>query len=184
MKRLIYHRTVIIVLLMLISQNCFPENFIADKYMKSAFNFPDTNKNNHLSIFDAVNFITEISPGEIISAEKKFRKDNPVWELILVTEQGSAVKFEVSYYERTILSVVSDETPFAYELRPSQKFISLSEAIKIVSSHTPQNVMKWKFHKVKDSWEYNFWLFTKSGKAQLRLNAESGEIISSKKKNK
>lgn len=184
MKRLNYHRTVIIVLLMLISQNCFPGNFIADKYMKSAFNFPDTNKNNHLSIIDAVNFISEISPGEIVSAEKKFRKDNPVWELILLTEPGSAVKFEVSYFERTILSVISDETPVKYDLRPSENFISLSQAIKIVSEHTPQNVLKWKFHKIKDSWEYSFWLFTKSGKAQLRLNAESGEIISSKKKSK
>jgi len=169
---------------MLISQNCFPENFIADKYMKSTFNFPDTNNNTHINIVEAVNFISEKSSGEIISAEKKFRKDNPFWELILFSESGSAVKLEVSCFERTILSMISDETPAAFDLRPSENFISLTEALKIVSEQTPQKVMKWKFHKVKDNWEYNFWLFTKSGKAQLRLNAESGEIISSKKKSK
>lgn len=184
MTRKNYHQTAILILLMLISQNCFPENFIADKYMNSAFNFPDTNNNTHLSIVDAVNFISERSRCEIISAEKKFRKDNPVWELILITETGSSVKLEVSYFERAILSMNSDESPSAFDLRPSENFISLTEALKIVSEQTPQNVMKWKFHKVKDNWEYNFWLFTKSGKAQLRLNAESGEIISSKKKSK
>ncbi|MBK8981949.1 MAG: hypothetical protein IPM38_06415 [Ignavibacteria bacterium] len=184
MTRKNYHQTAILILLMLISQNCIPENFDADKYKETTFNFPDTNKNNHLSIVDAVNFISEKSHGEIVSAEKKFRKDNPVWEINLITEPGSAVKIEVSYFERSVLSMISDETPFTYDLRPSENFISLTEAIRIVSEHTQQNVMKWKFHKVKDNWEYNFWLFTKSGKAQLRLNAESGEIISSKKKSK
>lgn len=166
------------------SGNCFLENTNLNIYKQTSLLFLDTIKNNSLTISDAVNFVKEISGGDVISAERKFKKSDPLWELILITEDGSFVKMEISFYERTVLLMSSEEGPFTYDIKPAQEFISLSEAIKIADSQSSQKVLKWKFLKLKDKWEYNFWLFTKSGKAQLRLDAETGEIITGKKNKK
>ena len=165
--------------------NCFSENTNLNKYMQTSLLFLDTNKNKTLTISEAVNFVMEISGGEVISAERKFKKSDPLWELILITSEGSFVKMEISFFDKTVLMMSSDEGPFTYDIKPSQDYISLFEAINIADSQSSQKVLKWKFLKVKDKWEYNFWLFTKSGKAQLRLDAETGEIITGKRtKNK
>jgi len=166
------------------SGNCFSENTNLNYYKQTSLFFLDTNQNNSLTISDAVNFVKEISGGEVISAERRFKKSDPVWEIILISEEGSFVKMEISFYERTVYMMNSDEGPFTYDIKPATDLISLSEAIKIADSRSSQKVLKWKFLKVKDKWEYNFWLFTKSGKAQLRLDAETGETITGKKTKK
>ncbi|MBS1519329.1 MAG: PepSY domain-containing protein [Bacteroidetes bacterium] len=167
--------------------NCsksYSENQCLNKYNKTSLIFLDTNKKNHQSITDAIELVREIMNGEIISACRKFRKDYPYWEINIIAAGGSSVEVEIVHSEMKILSMSSDEGPFTYDLKPSDVLISFFQAVRVVSEKTTSPILKWKFLKVKDKWEYDFWLFTKSGKAQMRVDAETGEIISAKKKKK
>ncbi|MEP7145499.1 MAG: PepSY domain-containing protein [bacterium] len=155
---------------------------IPNKDNHSYAKFLDTNVSKFVSITDAVDYAGMLMEGEIVKAERKFKKDLPFWKLDLVTEQKGVVEFEISFTEKNLISIVSDEGPFEYEISPDDKYVSFSIAKKAAEDFTGQKILKWNYFKNKKSWEYNFWLFTKSGKAQVRVDAESGEVIKNKKK--
>lgn len=157
-------------------------NFFHNKYSKTSHNFLDTNTSNQITIRDAVDYTAELLKCDIIKAEKKFIKDIPVWKLIVITEgRGSAV-IEISAAEKTIVSIDAAEGPFEYDISPERSFISFKEAKKKAEEYSGQKTLKWKYLKSKNNWEYNFWVFIKSGKAQVRVDAASGDIIMVKKK--
>ncbi len=152
------------------------------KYSQSQNNFLDTNLNNSVSIKDAVDYAAHLLEGEIISAEKKFRKDIPIWKINLVTLQRGIIEFEISGLDKSLLRIDADQGPFDYNLKSDSTLLSFIAARKIAEDVNSQKILKWNFTKNKDKWEYDFWLFTKTGKAQVRVDAESGEILSNKKK--
>ena len=153
-----------------------------NKYNHSTANFLDTNIIKPISISDAVDYARMLMEGEVVKAERRFKKDVPFWKLDMVTEQKGVVEFEISLTEKDLIRIDSDEGPFDYEIRPVEKYISFLYAKKSAEESTGQKILKWNYFKNKNSWEYNFWVFTKSGKAQVRVDAESGEIINNKKK--
>lgn len=170
-----------VVLILLFCFNA-ESKFFHNKYSKTSHNFLDTNTSNQITIKDAVDYTTELLKCDIIKAEKKFRKDIPVWKMNVITEgRGSAV-IEISAMEKTLLSIDSDEGPFDYDLIPARDFISFAQAKKKAEEYSGQKTLKWKFLKSKNNWEYNFWVFIKSGKAQIRIDAASGDIVTVKKK--
>lgn len=155
------------------------------KYNQTTTNFLDTNTNiksvSQVSIKDAVDYVHSLIDGEIISAEKKFKKNLLVWEIKLITYHRGIILFEVSAIDKTLIKLSAEEGPFDYEINNSYGIVAYSIAKKTAEDQSGQKTLKWNFFRNKDKWEYNFWLFTKSGKAQLRIDAESGEIIKKKK---
>ncbi|MEO8663961.1 MAG: PepSY domain-containing protein [Ignavibacteria bacterium] len=170
------------VLFLLLSGNNVMSKGISNKYNHSTANFLDTNINKSISITDAVDYAKRLMEGEIVKAERRFKKDIPFWKLDLVTGQKGIVEFEIALDEKNIIRIESGEGPFEYELVPAEKFVSFSKAKKAAEDFTGQKILKWNYFKNKSAWEYNFWIFTKSGKAQVRVDAESGEVIKNKKK--
>lgn len=155
---------------------------ISIKYNQSSAKFLDTNVIMSISITDAIDYANMLMEGEIVKAERKFKKDIPFWKLDLVTDQKGVIGFEIALSEKNLIRIDSDEGPFEYEIIPKQDNVSFSKAKKTAEDFTGQKILKWNYFQNKKLWEYNFWLFTKSGKAQVRVDAESGEIIKNKKK--
>lgn len=170
-----------VVLILLFCFNA-ESKFFHNKYSKTSHNFLDTNTSNQITIKDAVDYTSELLKCDIIKAEKKFRKDIPVWKMNVITEgRGSAV-IEISAEEKALISIDAGEGPFEYDIIPGKNFISFSEAKSKAEEYSGQKTLKWKYAKNKNSWEYNFWMFIKSGKAQVRIDAASGDIVTVKKK--
>lgn len=155
------------------------------KYNQTSLNYLDTNQNSGVSLIsinEAVDFVTMLMEGEVIKAERKFKKDIPYWKVDLITLQKGIVRFEISLTSKEIIRIDSEEGPFEYEMNPAEGSISFIEAKKVAEELSGQKVLKWNYFKNKNAWEYNFWLFTKSGKAEVRVDASTGEIIRSKRK--
>lgn len=153
-----------------------------NKYNKTTYNFPYTNPIKYTDIISAIEFVKQLTEGNVIKAEMKFKKDLPVWIIYATGNSNNTFIVELSCEDNTLLRIDADEGPFEYELNPGKNFISFSESKKIAEEYTGIKTLKWRFLKNKNRWEYNFWLFLKSGRAQVRINAETGEIISTKKK--
>lgn len=152
------------------------------KYNQSPQYFLDTNSLNLVPVKEAVDFVLDLLECDITKAERKFKKEIPIWKIDLITKERGTLEVELSSIDKSLLRINAAEGPFDYELKPEPNFISFSEAKKTAEEFTGQKILKWNYFKNKNIWEYNFWLFTKSGKAQVRIDAESGELIVSKKK--
>lgn len=176
-----------IILLMLFprhsSQNSSEVSF---KYNQSSGYFLDTNFNetprNSSGIREAVEYVLSLINGEIISAEKKFKNEIAYWKIDLITEERGGLSFEISGSANSVIKIISSEGPFDYEILPSKEHVKYSEACKTAEASVGMKILKWNYLKVKDKWEYHFWVFTKSGKAEVRVDAETGEVIKKKKK--
>lgn len=159
-----------------------PVNGNHNQYNQRSNNFLDTNTVKLIDIKDAVDFAMQLTEGNITKAERKFKKEIPLWKIDLITIQNGVIEIEISAVDKSLIRLDADEGPFDYEIDSDKSFISYSAAKKIAEDLSGLKILKWNFFKNKNNWEYNFWLFTKSGKAQVRVNAETGEIITNKKK--
>jgi len=148
------------------------------KYSQTSHNFLDTN----INIKEVIDFTLLLLPGEVTKVEKKFKKDIPIWKVNMITPTGGSMEIELSYKEKKLLNLEADEGPFDYEILPDPGMVSFSFAKKTAEEYTAQNILRWSLRPNRDKMEYNFWLFTKTGKAQVKIDAESGEVISKKKK--
>ncbi len=165
---------------------CFTIKGICEqsKYTQTHYKFLDTNIVKLTDIKEAIAYSSSLCEGFITKAEQKFRKDIPVWKIDIITKDRGYLKVELSAFDNSLLRIESEEGPFNYEIKPGGNFIPFSEAQKSAEMHTGMKTLKWNLTKGKNVWEYSFWLFIKSGKAQIRVNAETGEIIVSRKKKK
>jgi len=148
------------------------------KYNETPYYFLDTNAN----IKGAIDLVSGLLQGEITSIEKKFKKDIPIWKINTITSSGGSLDVELTFKDRKLIRLDADEGPFDYEINPDSGLVIFSSAKKTAEDFAAQKTLKWTLFKNRDKWEYNFWLFTKTGKAQVRVDAVSGEIISVKKK--
>lgn len=120
---------------------------------------------------------------EIQKVEKKVIKEIPVWKVNAIIFTGGSISFEFSFDEIELIQINADEGPFDYDLQPLKESVSFSSARITAENQSGLKTLKWCFKKVKQNWEYNLWVFTKSGKPQIRINAITGELIK-KKSNK
>ena len=149
-----------------------------NKYSQTSHNFLDTNVN----IKEVIDFMLLLIPGEVTKVEKKFKKDIPIWKINTITTSGGSIVIEISFREKKLLNLEADEGPFDYEITPDPSMVSFSSAKKTAEEYASQSILRWSLRQNKDKMEYNFWLFTKTGKAQVKVDAESGEVITKKKK--
>lgn len=155
---------------------------VQNKYNQTSPNFLDTNTSNLYTISDAIDYTLNLLECDITKAEKKFRKDIPVWKVNAITKERGTIVVEISSTDKTLISIDAGEGPFDYEIKPDKDLIPFSEAKKKAEDHSGQKTLKWKYLKNKNNWEYNFWVFIKSGKAQIRIDAATGDIVTTKKK--
>lgn len=171
----------ILILILNLTGFNFKVNFPKGKYNKTSDNFPYINLIKNTDIKSAIDFVIQLTGGNVTKAEMKFKKDIPVWIVEANGKDNNTFKIELACEDNSLLRIDADEGPFDYDLNPGKGFISFSDSRKIAEDHTGIKTLKWKFFKNRNTWEYDFWLFVKSGKAQIRINAETGEIINSKK---
>lgn len=150
------------------------------KYNQTSNNFLDTNVN----IKNAIDYTLSIIEGEIIKVEKKYKKGNPLWNINLITKEKATIELELDLKSDKVLSIEASEGPFSYDIKPDSNLVSFSTAKKSAEELAGEKVLKWRFNQNREKWEYSFWLFTKSGTAQVKVDAESGEIITKQKKKK
>jgi uncharacterized membrane protein YkoI len=151
-------------------------------YLHSVYSNSDTNSSNIVNIVEAIGFTTQLLDGDIVKAERKFKRDIPIWKIDMITKEKGSFEVEISAVDKSLIRIDADEGPFEYEIRPDESLISFSEAKNIAEQMTGQKTLKWNLYKNRNTWEYNFWIFIKSGKAQVRVDAASGDIITSKKR--
>ncbi len=169
-----------IVLFVLNNCNSKVNDYCQSKYSETANNFLDTN----VKIGNVIEFVSTIIEGDIIKAEKKFKKNIQMWKVNVHMPSGGFVEMEISASEKKILQIEADEGPFEYEIAPGEGIVSFNSAKKNAEDHSGQKILKWVLKQNKEKYEYNFWVFTKSGKAQVKIDADSGDLILNNKKKK
>lgn len=158
------------------------EKIQENKYIKTSYKIHYTNQKTYTDIKSAIDEVIQLTGGNVTKAEMKFKKDYPVWVISATGKDNCTFKVELTCEDNSLLKINAEEGPFEYELDPGENFISFSAAKKIAEEFTGVKTLKWNLYKNRKIWEYSFWLFLKSGKAQVRVNAESGEILTTKKK--
>lgn len=155
-------------------------------YPKDIFpkSFSDTllEAESRTGISKVIEMTQNLIQSDIQKVEKKVVKDIPVWKVITLTQSGGMIKFEFKFNEIELLQIDSEEGPFDYDLIPKKEFLSFATAKSTAEKHSGLKILKWSLKEIKQNWEYSFWVFTKSGKAHIRVNALSGEIIVKKSK--
>ena len=172
----IFFSVILSILLIITSEGRNEQN----KYNQTSHNFLDTNVN----IKEVIDFMLYLIPGEVTKIEKKFKKDNPIWKVNMITPTGGSLEIELPHNEKKILNLEAEEGPFDYDISPVAGMVSFSAAKKTAEGYTSKNILRWSLRQNRDKMEYNFWLFTKTGKAQVKVDAESGEVITKSKKKK
>jgi hypothetical protein len=139
-------------------------------------------------ITDEVKLVIEharsILNGEIVKIEKKFKSGNPLWEVTMLTSGGGKAVIDISCKDPKLLNISAPEGPYDYSVNTGYNFISFSEAKNSAEAHAGEPVLKWVLKEHNGKWEYNFWHFTKTGRAQVRVDAETGKIITKQTKGK
>lgn len=128
-------------------------------------------------ISDIADFISSLIKCEVVKIEKKYKSGNTIWVADILTSGGGSLRIEVNSDKKDILYISASEGPFDYNIVPDDNSVSFDEARITAEKQYSRKILKWAFKKNKGKYEYNFWIFTKTGKAQLRIDAESGETI-------
>lgn len=172
------HKFILPVMFLLIINTVSECRSLRSKYNESSIYYLDTNA----KITEVIENLLKVIPGDIIKIEKGFKKNELMWKVNMIYGEGSVIKFEVSSDGNSILSIIADEGPYDYEIKPGASLIPYSSAKKTAENHTSKKVLKWNLKQNKDKYEYSFWLFTKSGKAHVKVDADTGDIITGRKK--
>lgn len=131
-----------------------------------------------ISLRESIEIAEKIIDGDVIKAERKFREKGVFIELEILTPKGGRMNLELENKSGNLLSLESKEGPFEYEIYPGNNLQLLSKMKKVVEENSGDEVLKWKLSQKKDNiWEYEFWTITKSGKANIRINADTGNLI-------
>lgn len=133
-----------------------------------------------IEITEAISITSQALEGKIIKAEKKFAKERTYWEVEVISSIGSTVELKVSTEEDIIFGIAAEEGPFDYELTAGNGLKKFSEVRDIAESVSQSKILKWKLVEGKAGMQYHFWMFTKGGAAQLKIDAVTGERIMKK----
>jgi len=133
-------------------------------------------------ISDFINKANALIKGDIVKAERKFKAGKGFWEIKMIAEDGGEVRFDFDLKTCELIEAESSEGPFNYNLNPFFSNVDLQTAKLKTENELGMKIMKWEFKPVKEKWEWRFWYLSKTGVPQLRVDADSGEFITSGKK--
>jgi hypothetical protein len=144
--------------------------------------------NNSIILIDdvknAIDYAKSIVAGEIVKVEKKFKSGIPIWEVTMISSGGGKVVIEIGYNNLKLIYISAPEGPYDYFINPGNNIVSFPDARSTAEAYTGEAVLKWVLKEYRGKWEYNFWHFTKTGRAQVRVDAETGQIITKQTKGK
>lgn len=143
--------------------------------------YADSTKSN-LQITDFINKANGLIQGEIVKAERKFKSGKGYWEIKMIAKDGGEIKFEFDLKNGELMEAESSDGPFNYNLNPHSKNTDLQTAKSKTETELEMKIMKWEYKPVKEKWEWRFWYLNKTGVPQLRVDAETGEFITSGRK--
>lgn len=136
----------------------------------------------NFQISDFINKANSLLKGDIVKAERKFKTGKGYWEVKMIASDGGEVRFDFDLKTGELIEAESSEGPFNYNLNPFFSNTDLQTAKIKTENELGMKIMKWEFKSVKEKWEWRFWYLTKTGAPQLRVDADSGEFITSGKK--
>ena len=125
---------------------------------------------------DIIEKAESIVDGEVVKAER----EDDVWELVMVTDDGSFVHLEISE-DGELIEAKGKESPFEYDFDPGDDFVGLGEAIDTVESYYEGETTRWHFEETDGGkWVYKFWVEGAGKNSKVYVNAETGEICDHK----
>ncbi len=102
------------------------------------------------------------------------------YEVDVQTSVGAIVEFEFYVADGSLKEIEGTEAPFDYEVNPGMGLIPFSQAKGIALTERPFVLMGWSLEKDSSSsiWTYRFEIENDSDSYTVRINAETGQIIS------
>lgn len=128
-------------------------------------------------IKECIDKTTSLIPGDVIKIEKKFVSNKGIWEVKSIAESGSEINYKINLDDGSWIQMVSGDGPFDYDFTPQDGHVSFQTAKAAVEESLGTKMLKWEYRLNKDKWEYGFWHLTKTGRPQIRVDAESGKIV-------
>lgn len=117
--------------------------------------------------------------GSLLSVNRIKSNDDGLWEVKVLTPAGALIKFE--YFETTgqIREIHGLTGPFEYDLDPGNNFLLYQDVRVIALNAKSGNINSWKLEKDESDnrWEYRFFITTDDGNWELRIHAETGQIL-------
>ncbi len=121
-----------------------------------------------------------MTSGTIVSNEMNTSTSGDYYEVDVQTSVGAIVEFEFYVADGSLKEIEGTEAPFDYEVNPGMGLIPFSQAKGIALTERPFVLMGWSLEKDSSSsvWTYRFEIENDSDSYSVRINAETGQIIS------
>lgn len=131
---------------------------------------------------DVLLFALEIVPGEVVHSEMEQEEELTVWEVYILTDVGSIVKAIILQGDNlSLFKIKGKELPFDYEVNLGDGIVPFDEAKAIVHETIDSEITEWqltrKFRDQEVFWIYKFELIIGDARAEIFINAITGEII-------
>lgn len=115
----------------------------------------------------------------LVSVNRIITNDDGLWEVKVVTSSGAMIKFE--YYETTgqMREIHGLTAPFDYDLDPGNELLLYQDVRAIALNAKSGNITSWKLEKDESNirWEYRFFITVTDGNWELRIHAQTGQIL-------
>lgn len=115
----------------------------------------------------------------LVSVQRIKTNDNGIWEVKVITASGALIKFEYFESNGQIREIHGLTGPFDYNLDPGNGLMLYQDVRAIALNAKAGNITSWKLEKDESDnrWEYRFFITASDGKWELRINAETGQIL-------
>lgn len=122
---------------------------------------------------------TEVVAGTVISADREVRRGLDVYEVYVLTAEGTVVSVYIVADTGEILEVEQVREGPVPDLQPVEGFISLSEAIEIALRAQSGTVVGWELEPDDDStWAYELYIRSAAGQLyEVEIDARSGAVV-------
>lgn len=142
---------------------------------KEEVNSPSAQMNEQMAVQKSLTAVQ----GSITSVTKIRSNDDNLWEVKVTTSAGAVIKFE--YFENTgvIREIHGMSGPFDYNLDPGNGLMLYQDVRAIALNAKDGNITSWKLEKDESDnrWEYRFFITASDGNWELRIHAQTGQIL-------
>ncbi len=134
---------------------------------------------NQMSEQQAVQKSLSSVQGSLVSVNNIKINSDDLWEVKILTSSGALIKFEYFHNTSQIREIHGLSGPFDYDLDPGNDLM-LYQDIRVVALNAKfGNITSWKLEKDESDnrWEYRFFLTVNDGNWEIRIHAETGQVL-------
>lgn len=115
----------------------------------------------------------------LVSIQRIKTDDNGIWEVKVMTASGALIKFEYFESNGQLREIHGLTGPFDYNLDPGNGLMLYQDVRTIALNAKAGSITSWKLEKDESDnrWEYRFFITATDGKWELRIHAETGQIL-------